>query len=316
MKSPISDPMLSLAAKGLYAFFLEIGRVVSVEEMSAVHPESKYAMTKAMKELKDARYIKAVRFQQNAGQWNTLLKFTDNSLNLYVYETAGQTDTPNTSLLSTVSTNSHIANSLDIDTVTNVTVSIGAAPLKKKGSAEMSWPGMSDTPEPQSRSQVRRFAIQSGDDDVAGAIGKFEDKKAMRQAKYKKTSFEAVPATMLRHERPEEEWTTDDLVAEFYSLLRPIAKDAPGQVNGKHLITWINQRVGQGTPRHAVLKAMRMFFEDPRLTRDPGVGQSMLTRFFSYYTSVHGLVTKAKETKYVDEDFLAQQEKMLKMLEG
>ena len=313
MKSPISDPMLSLAAKGLYAFFLEIGRVASVDEMSAVHPESKYSMTKAMKELKDARYIKAVRFQQNAGQWNTILKFTDNSLNLYVYETAGQTDTPNTSLLSTVSTNSHIANSLDIDTVTNVTVSIGAAPLKKEGSSKMAWPTFEgDTPAPKRKLSFNR----EPEDDDSGAVGKFVDKKAMRQEKYKKTSFEAVPATMLRHERPEEEWTTDDLVAEFYSLLRPIAKDAPGQVNGKHLITWINQRVGQGTPRHAVLKAIRMFFEDPRLTRDPGVGQSMLTRFFSYYTSVHGLVTKVKETKYVDEDFLAQQEKMLKMLEG
>ena len=313
MRSPISDPSLSLAAKGLYAFFLEIGRVASVDEMSAAHPESKYAMTKAMKELKDGHYIKAVRFQQNAGQWNTLLKFSDPKLNLYVTEA----DTPNTSVLSTVSTiaidnSTSTANSSNIDTVTNVTVSIGAAPLEKKGTV-MTWPTFD---EEQPERKKYSFRVQEESDATPGAVGKVEDKAALRNKKYKKNKFMAVPESMRRNERPEDQWTTSDLVAEFYDLNRDADHGAPSQVNGKHLTTWLNKMVGEGVTRLALLKAMRMFFADPRLTRDAGVGSPLYSRFIAYYQSVHGIVSRVAETVYEDEDMKAHQEKMLKLLEG
>jgi hypothetical protein len=313
MRSPISDPSLSLAAKGLYAFFLEIGRVASVDEMSAAHPESKYAMTKAMKELKDGHYIKAVRFQQNAGQWNTLLKFSDPKLNLYVTEA----DTPNTSVLSTVSTialdnSTSTANSSNIDTVTNVTVSIGAAPLEKKGTV-MTWPTFD---EEQPERKKYNFRIHEESEATPGAVGKVEDKKAIRNKKYKKNKFMAVPESMRRNERPEDQWTTSDLVAEFYDLNRDADHGAPSQVNGKHLTTWVNKMVGEGVTRLALLKAMRMFFADPRLTRDAGVGSPLYSRFIAYYQSVHGIVSRVAETVYEDEDMKAHQEKMLKLLEG
>jgi hypothetical protein len=310
MKSALSDPSLSLAAKGLYAFFLEIGRVASVDEMSAAHPESKYSMTKAMKELKDGHYIKAVRFQQNAGQWNTLLKFTDPSLNIYVPEA----DTRNTSLLSISSnkTNSYMSSNLGIDTVTNVTVSIGAAPLKEE---QMGWNLDGNEDKPVSKSIVRRLAMQQEIDSAPGTVGKIDDRQSRLNKKYKKTNFEAVPASMLRNERPEEEWGTADLVAEFYHLTRNNS-DAPAQINGKYLITWINKMVGAGVTRFAILKAMRMFFEDLRNLHNSGIGKPIYQRFMAYYPSVHGLVSRVAEKTILDDDMKTHQEKMLRLLES
>lgn len=304
MKSAATDPSLSLAAKGLFAFFLEIGRVASVDEMSAAHPESKYAMTKAMKELKDAHYIKAVRFQQNAGQWNTILKFSDPKLNLYVPET----DTRNSSLLSSVSTNRHMSSDIDIDTVTNVTVSIGAAPLKETGGVQMSWPTLDEeTPKPK-----KKFVLETDDD--SGSVGKVEDTRAKINSKYKVTKVERDGRN--RADYPEEDWTTGDLVAEFYDLYRPLSNGAPNQINGKHLATWINARVSDGVPRTSVLKGMRMFFADKRVTMDPGTGRPMYQRFMAYYGTVHGAASRIDKPIATDEALLEHQKKMLDLLEG
>lgn len=168
----------------------------------------------------------------------------------------------------------------------------------------MAWPGFDDEP-------------SKGSDGESGAVGKLPaDKKQLRQQKYTRTKIEAVPEHMRRHERPETEWTTADLVSEFYDLTRNAAPGAPGQVHGRNLTTWINQRVGEGTPRIAVLKAIRMFFNDPRLVRDPGIGQPMWRRFLAFYPTVHGAVVKTDDGDYSDASFLGHQEKMMKMLEG
>lgn len=166
----------------------------------------------------------------------------------------------------------------------------------------MPWPGLDHEDNP------RR-------DDEVGAIGKIEDKAAKRQAKYKKTKFEAVPARMRRHERPEETWTTEDLVAEFYELTRESAPGVPGQINGRQLSTWMNARVGEGVPRIALLGAIRRFFNDPRLVRDPGVGTPLWRRFVAFYPTIHGKVVTASEDP-VDEDLLALQKKALDRLMG
>jgi hypothetical protein len=91
---------------------------------------------------------------------------------------------------------------------------------------------------------------------------------------------------------------------------------APNQVNGKHLITWINRLVGQGVARISILKGMRMFFDDPRMLNDIGVGLPVYQRFMKYYGTVHGIVSRVAESTQLDEDTLAHQEKLLKMLEG
>jgi hypothetical protein len=124
MKSPYSDPNLSLRARGLYAYYVEVGRVLSSEEMSASVPEGRDAIRNAMNELKFYKYIKAVRYQDNSGQWRTLLKFTDDVISGILYIDSGTVTNTNTNDIST---------STNIDTVTNVTVSIGAAPQKEKG---------------------------------------------------------------------------------------------------------------------------------------------------------------------------------------
>jgi len=297
MKSPYSDPNLSLRARGLFAYYVEVGRVLSAEEMSASVPEGRDAIRNAMAELKLHRYIKAVRHQDNSGQWRTLLKFTDDGLSGVLY-----IDSNKLTSTSDISTSDK-----DIDTVTNVTVSIGAAPLKKSGGVKMAWPTFEDNTAPKSK------AKSLDTDDDSGAIGKVSSLK-IGGARPKKTKVEQEARNRINV--PEEDWTTGDIVAEFYDLYMKIHNGAPNQVNGKHLITWINKRVGEGVQRIDILNGIRRFFDDPRVIAEPGTGLPIYQRFMKYYGSVHGLVSRVDEPIGLDEDTLAHQEKMLKLLES
>lgn len=308
MKSD-SDPRLSLRARGLYRFFVEVGRVIPAQELadSAAVPEGLHSIETAMKELKTFHYIKSVRYQsKGTTQWRTLLKFTDESLNLFVPEFPDRQKSP---VLSTVSTNnySYMSSDTGIDTVTNVTVSIGAAPLKESEGVEMAWPTFEENTAPKSK-------VKSLDtDDDSGAIGKLSSLK-VGGARPKMTKVEQEARNRINV--PEEEWTTGDLVAEFYDMYMKIHTGAPNQINGKHLITWINKLVGEGTERIYILKGMRMFFGDARVLANLGSGIPVYRRFMSYYGTVHGLVSRLDETTTLDEDTLAHQEKMLKLLES
>lgn len=309
MRSPYSDPRLSLKARGLYAMYIEYGRVLSADELSAAVPEGRDSIRAAMKELKLANYIRAVRQNIN-GRWITHLKFSDERLNMPFSKTPAHTDDGFSGVcyIDNYSTNSDIANSSNSNTVTNVTVLLREqAPEEDK----MGWnlDGEEEAPQPK-----KKFGLQI-DDDLVGSVGQVVDKAAMRRVKYKQTKLEAHPESMHRAERPEETWSTKDLIAEFYDLLREKAPGVPSQVNATRLAGWINKHVGQGTPRVAILKAIRMFFDDPRMFHDVGIGRPLMERFMAYYPSVHGIVNRA-ETSYVDDDFLAHQEKMLKLLEG
>jgi len=295
--------------------------VLSSAELSAAVPEGRDAIRAAMQELKFFRYIKAVKKQFN-GKWITVLKFTDPDLMLIWGKSAGHTDDgfsgaiyscPTTNGITTsdltTSDNSYVV----LEVVTNVTTSNTREKSQKerKGSViEMGWP----IDEPKTPKRSLRFSPET-DDDV-GSVGKVVDKQALRNLKHQKTKIELSPASRNRSERPEEDWTTGDLIAEFYALVRIAAPGAPSQTNAKHLVTWINKQVGTGTERMAILRAIRMFFENPRVTRDPGIGKPMWQRFFAYYPTVYGLVTQDPKLVYVDEDFLAHQEKMFKLLEG
>ena len=297
MKSPYSDPNLSLRARGLFAYYVEVGRVLSAEEMSASVPEGRDAIRNAMAELKLHKYIKAVRHQDNSGQWRTLLKFTDDGLSGVLY-----IDSNKLTSTSDISTSSK-----DIDTVTNVTVSIGAAPLKESGGVKMAWPTFEDSTAPKSK-------VKSLDtDDDSGAIGKVSSLK-VGGARPKKTKVEQEARNRINV--PEEDWTTGDLVAEFYDMYMKIHTGAPNQINGKHLITWINKLVGEGADRISILKGMRMFFDDSRVISDLGTGLPIYQRFMKYYGSIHGIVSRVDEPTTLDEDTLAHQEKMLKLLES
>jgi hypothetical protein len=139
----------------------------------------------------------------------------------------------------------------------------------------------------------------------------------MRNAKYKKTKFEAVPASMRRYERPEENWNSKDLVSEFYDLVREKASGIPGQINGEQLAKWINKTISESDATNlSILKAIRVFFADPRLLNDAGIGQPIWRRFIAFYPTIHGITSRVAETDFVDEDALANQERMLKLLEG
>lgn len=298
MKSAYSDPNLSLRARGLFAYYIEVGRVLSAEEMSASVPEGRDAIRNAMAELKFHKYIKAVRHQDNSGQWRTLLKFTDDGFSGVLYIDSD-----------TVASTSDISTSdLNIDTVTNVTVSIGAAPLKENRRSEMAWPGLEENTTPE---KPKRGVLDTEDD--SGAIGKVSSLK-VGGAKLRKTKVEQVARN--RVNVPEENWTTNDLCAEFYDLLITVNNNAPNQMNAKHLATWINKRVAEGVDRLSILKGMRMFFGDPRMFHDIGIGLPIYQRFMKYYGTIHGIVSRVAESTKLDEDTLAHQEKLLKMLEG
>ena len=300
MKSPYSDPNLSLRARGLFAYYVEVGRVLSAEEMSASVPEGRDAIRNAMAELKLHRYIKAVRHQDNSGQWRTNLKFTDDGLSGVLYMDRGIVTNTNTSDMST--------RVKSIDTVTNVTVSIEAAPQTEKG-IEMGWDMFEDSTPPKSKKKV----LDTEDD--SGAIGKVNTLK-VGGARRKKTKVEVEARNRINV--PEEDWATGDLVAEFYDLYIATCggSGAVNQISGKQLATWINKRVGEGVERIQILKGMRMFFGDTRVISDPGFGLPMYQRFMKYYGTIHGLVSRVDEPTGLDEDTLAHQEKMLKLLES
>ena len=294
MQSPYSNPYLSLRARGLYAFYIETGRVLSADEISTAVPEGRDAIRSAMKELKDAGYIKAVKAQVG-GQWRTTLKFTDDGLS----------GVGNPGVLYSLLNTNDITTSLNVLEV--LRTSNTSAALKPKEGIEMGWPNL-DENLPKKKNDV---------DETPGAVGRIDDKKAMRNAKYKKTKFEAVPASMRRYERPEETWTSKDLVSEFYDLVREKASGIPGQINGEQLAKWINKTISESDATNlSILKAIRVFFADPRLLNDAGIGQPIWRRFIAFYPTIHGITSRVAETDFVDEDALANQERLLKLLEG
>lgn len=307
MEAPNLNPYLSGMARALWVVFATVGRPMSTEEImeSNYMNEGRDALRAAGSELKKFGYVKAFKEQVNGGRWVTTLKFTpmgQHYVDLFNWNYQPMPGIPTVGepgITSNIELES--SNRLEILRISN----LGADAPREES---MAWP-IDEKPEPK-----KRGALDT--DYEVGAVGKVEDKVAKRNAKYKRTTIQSTPAVMRRHEKPEENWDTRDLIGEFYDLVRQHAPGVPSQVNAKYLATWINDLVGQGTPRIAILKAMRMFFADPRLIRDPGIGHPLYRRFFQFYPSIHGKVTQVEEKQYVDEDFASHQEKMLKLLEG
>jgi hypothetical protein len=312
MLKPIVNPGLSLRARSLFYYFVEKGRLMSADELwaSKEFPEGRDALVNALNELKTFKYIRAVRTNNDKGTWVHQLKFTEQAIkmlgengvstmpwksgHMYVYRDAS----------TSTSTSDLTTSSKHIDTVTNVTVSIPEQ-AREEGK-EMAWnlDGEEETP------KKRGFT----EDLDAGAVGKLEDRQKKLNAKYKRQT-KSEHAGRNRKEVPEANWTTTDLIAEFYTLADEKAPGIPGQVNQVRMAGWINKQVGIGTERLVILAAMRMFFADPRMLNDLGIGKPLYQRFFGYYLTVHGVVTK-KPVVYEDEEFLAHQEKMLRLLKG
>jgi len=291
MLRPIINPKLSLRARSLFYYFAEKGRVISADELRKTQefPEGRDALQSAINELKDLKYVKSVRVQNN-GQWIARLKFTEEAKKLLSTDNgfSGHLYIDNYTATST----SDISTRANIVKDTNVSLTIGAAPLKEEA---VVW--------------------KEEEDEVVGTIGKIEDRQAKLNAKYKKP-VKAQRTSRDRINTPEELWSTTDLIAEFYDLVEKVAPNTSSQVNNKYLATWINKQVGEGTQRYEVLKAMRMFFADPRNLNDLGIGKPLWQRFFSYYPTIQGIVKKPKQPTYSTDKFKAHQEKMMRLLEG
>jgi len=292
MLKPIVNPKLSLRARSLFYYFAEKGRVFSADDLkkSEEFSEGRDVLQAAINELKDLKYIKSVRLQNN-GQWIARLKFTEEAKKLLstVPSFSGHLYIDNyiTTSTSDISTRANIVNN------PNGLLTIGAqAPLKEEA---VVW--------------------KEEEDEAVGAVGKVEDRQAKLNAKYKKP-VKAQRSSRDRINTPEELWSTTDLIAEFYDLVEKAAPNTSSQVNNKYLATWINKQVGEGTQRYELLKAMRMFFADPRNLNDAGIGKPLWQRFFAYYPTIQGIVKKPEQPVYSTDKFKAHQEKMMRLLEG
>jgi hypothetical protein len=300
MIKPILNPKLSLRARSLFYYYVEKGRVLSADELwqSKEVPEGRDAILAALNELKDSNYVKSVRVKIG-NSWRMQYKFTE-SAKKFVGETSnGFSGHLYSGIASSLITSTNIVKD------TNVSLTIGAAPLKEE---VMGWDldGEKETPK-------KKFGAQIEDSD-AGAVGKVVDRQARLNAKYKPTKAENAGRN--RIDTPEDLWSTNDLVAEFYDLVKQAVPNTPDQVNSRYVATWINKKVGEGVQRISLLKAMRMFFEDTRNLHDTGIGKPLWQRFFAYYQTVHGIVNRSSEPEYSDDDFTNHQEKMLKLLGG
>ena len=309
MEAPNLNPYLSGMARALWMVFATVGRPMSTEEVmeSNYMNEGRDAIRAAGAELKKFGYIKAFKEQVAGGRWVTTLKFTpvgQHYVDLFNWNYQPMPEIPTVGEPG-ITSKLDSFNRLEILRISN----LGAdAPKEASKEENMPWP-IDEPVAPKKRGTLDT-------DYEVGSVGKVEDKVAKRNAKYKKTTIQSTPSVMRRHEKPEELWDTKDLIGEFYDLVRQHAPGVPGQVNAKYLATWINDLVGQGTPRVAILKAIRMFFADPRLLNDVGIGYPLYRRFFQFYPSIHGKAIKVEEKEYVDDDFASHQEKMLKLLEG
>ena len=312
MKSASSDPNLSLRARGLFAYYLEVGRVLSAEEMSASVPEGRDSIRSAISELIVHEYISRTKIQDKSGKWNTTLDFTD-AWKTDAWDPVTDDGFSGAMCIDNSTTSISTNNSYKLKVLEVLRTSNTRETQEKEG-FEMSWPTIE---EPELPKRKTRFNAEA-EDDVVGVVGKVVDHAAVRRAKYKpKETYNPLTAVLDRDERPEETWSTNDLVAEFRVLTEKVAPNVPAQVNNQYLQSWINKQFGTySTPRIAVLKAMRMFFADPRLTRDAGIGYPMWRRFLAFYPTVHGIVTRVAETNYEDENTTAHKEKMIKKLRG
>ena len=305
MQSPYSNPYLSMRARGLFAYYAELGRVVSADELSAVMPEGRDSIQSAINELKQAGYILTAREQVN-GKWASYMKFTEGAKALLGTDTgfSGHWKSGhmyNCSSTVTSTSDISIVDSPIVEVLRTSTI-LGKNFPRKEG-AEMGWDLDGEEPKPK-----KKFKIDAEDDPV-GAVGRVEDKKAMRQAKYG-----SVPDSLThRSHKAEEDWNTNDIVSEFASLLgSSSAGHLTMQLNTRSLALWINQKVGQGATRQQILSSVRMFFEDPRNLNGAGTGVPVWRRFIAKYQMLEGRV----EEKQDYEVNKAHQEKMLKLLGG
>lgn len=300
MQSPFTDPTLSLRAKGFLAFCLEVGRVPTVPELETGLLEGRDAIRAIKQELLDRGYIRKEKFRVK-GRIRTEYYLTGAGITGDGFTGDGFSGPLSNCTTKDLTTNSYIING-----ITNVIPLIGAqAPQEEKGD-DMGWPHLDPEVKPS----------RGREEEEVGVIGKINDPAKNRAKKKRKaTKIEMYPESK-RLNIPEEDWGTSELVAEFYSLLRERAPGVPDQVNGKSLASWINKHVGDGVTRLSILKGMRMFFADLRNFHDVGIGRSVMERFMAYYRTVHGIVSRTEEKTYVDDEVLAHQEKMLKLLGG
>jgi hypothetical protein len=318
----LTDVRLSLRAKGLMAMYVSLGEVPASNEVVKIVSEGRDAIRKAMSELTRFGYIEKVHYQTGYGHWQTLYRFTG----------AWKTGAGFSGRLNSCPVDSYSDSLLAIDIIPNGIISIAAS-----GEKEYSEEGevnkydflTGDYEEDDSLEQIlanvaearkavadkRRAKRQPKDDlPVLGELP--EDKKAKRQEKYTREKFSVAKPTDDRNERPESEWTTNDIVAEFAYMCNTHAPGIGYQLNAKTLAQYINKQYGDhGVPRESMLRAIRAFFNDPRMIRTPGVGQPLYRRFLAYWPTVQGIYSTPP---VVEDDYKTSEhsEKMLKLLEG
>lgn len=320
----LHDNRLSLRAKGLMMMYQSMGEVINSTEMSKIVSEGRDAIRTAMSELTQYGYIEVVRYQTAYGHWQMLHRFTDAwkteagfSGDLYSC-TAITLDSYSDTAIAVIPNGITAIASGDLNS-NSEEVKVSKDPYGFiTGEDEPEYPlehVLAEVKRARKAVAEKRAAKRTPAEEPV-AIGQLpDDIKARRQEKYTKTKIVVSKPTDDRHDRADSDWTTSDIVAEFGSL---IAKHCPGvthQLNVKSLASWINQQYGtHQVPRESILKAVRLFFNDPRMIRDAGIGQPLWRRFLAYWPTVQGM---CKVTSDVTDDYsTGHTDKMLKLLEG
>ena len=312
MKSAFTNPVLSARAKGIYAYYCEIGKPVSADQMSIVMPEGRDALQSGINELKKAGYIKTTR-EYNGTKWISVMNFTNEAKKSKVVNPgfSGLLYNCNCSTIELHDSSIELYGIVEL---------LRSSTIEKNSffpeEETMPWNiDGEETPEGEfhSKSVMRRVKIMR-EEEPTGGVGKVVDKVAIRNKKYKPAYVE--PAVH-RSSVPESQWSTGQVVQEFEDMFKnSSAGHLTTQMNRVELIKWVNMKVKQGVTRPQVLSAMRMFFEDPRNLNNAGIGVPIWRRFLAFYQSVEGLVTREETKVFMTEKDLAHQDKMMKLLGG
>jgi hypothetical protein len=278
--------LLSLRAIGLLRFYRDTGRALPANEVAAFVKEGRDAIRAAMKELEDAGLIKFHKFQIN-GQWRTEVQLVQKPFSQEITGNGFSGPLPEDPLLTTsdittsdisTSTNDY---SLDIDTYTNKKSKLRLVKEEKKKKEEKT--------------------ITKESDFLPGIS-------------LHRLGIDPIGDPNHRSNKPEDKWTTKDLVTEFMHIAydRGFASvSIPGDEVGKIM----NKLFSDGLTRYQILKLIRKFFLT-NIWPSKIHPRSLWASFMQFAYEWKDTVDKEPVSYALSPEALKHQKKMLKLLQS
>ena len=283
----VNSVLLSLRAIGLLHFYRDAGRALPAHEVTSLVREGRDAIRAAMKELEVAGLIEFHKFQIN-GQWRTEVhlvqtpfstQVTGNGFSGPLSEDPLLTTSDMTTSDMTTSTNDYL---LDIDTYTN-----------KKSKLRL-------VKEEKEKKEEEKSIITESEFPPGVSVHRL--------------GVDPIGDPNHRSKKPEIEWTTKDLVAEFMY----IAYDggfAPVAIPGDEVGKIMNKLFSDGLNRYQILQLIRKFFVT-NIWPSKIHPRSLWASFMQFAYKWKNTVDKEPLNYTLSPEVLKHQEKMLKLLES